>query len=81
MHNECCGKKPQSDPTFLTRILAKVFVSDIEKNRRMEICRGCTEHFNPTFAQCRICGCFMEAKTRLQGFHCAKDQIGEEPLW
>lgn len=77
-----CGNsnKPQPSPTVLTKILNKVFVSEAEKNRRMDICRTC-EHFQATLAQCGICGCFLEAKTRLVGFHCALDEIGEEPKW
>jgi hypothetical protein len=84
MAEACCNgasEKPQPNPTFLARILNKVFVSDVEKNRRMDICKACDDHFNHTFNQCKICGCFMEAKTRLQGFHCALDQIGETPKW
>lgn len=88
MSKPCCGQTENTgsnkdrivNPTFISRILAKVFVSDTEKNRRMEICRNC-EHFNSTFVQCKLCGCFLEAKTRLQGFHCALDLIGEKPAW
>jgi hypothetical protein len=82
--NEDCGcgnassSKPK--PTVLSRILNKVFVSEEEKDVRMTICRGC-EHFNETLVQCGICGCFLEAKTRLKNFHCALDQIGEVPKW
>ena len=74
----CCStsSKPTPTPTVLTRILDKVFVTDVEKNRRMDICRAC-EHFQPTLAQCGICGCFLEAKTRLVNYHCAAD----EPKW
>jgi len=77
-----CGANAQttSQPTVMSRILNKVFVPEIEKTRRMEICKAC-EHFNPTFVQCKICGCFLEAKTRLQGFHCALPDIGQEAKW
>lgn len=77
---ECGGNKPEPNPTVLTRILNKVFVSEAEKNRRMDICKSC-EHFQGTLSQCGICGCFLEAKTRLVGFHCALDEIGEQPKW
>lgn len=82
MAEQCCGgsSKPKTNPTFLSRILDKVFVTEAEKNRRMAICQSC-DHFNPTFVQCKICGCFLEAKTRLKGFHCALDIIGETPAW
>jgi hypothetical protein len=46
----------------------------------MSLCRDC-EHFDSLLARCKICGCFLEAKTRLSGFHCALDQIGETPKW
>lgn len=77
-----CGsnQKPAPSPTALTRILDKVFVREDEKARRMDLCRTC-EHFQPTLTQCGICGCFLEAKTRLINFHCALDQIGEQPKW
>lgn len=68
------------EPTVLSRIMDKVFVSESEKNSRMEICRAC-EHFSPALTQCGICGCFLEAKTRLKGFHCALPDIGGEAKW
>lgn len=73
-----CGssQKPTPSPTSLTRILSKVFVSEAEKNRRMSICKAC-EHFQPTLAQCGVCGCFLEAKTRLVNYGCPL----EEPKW
>lgn len=76
----CGGTQASSQPTIMSRVLNKVFVTELEKNRRMELCRAC-EHFNPTFVQCKICGCFLEAKTRLQGFHCALPDIGQEAKW
>lgn len=73
----CCkGGKAQPNPTFLTRMLNKIFVSEEEKDRRLTICKKCN-HYNSTLVQCKKCGCFLEAKTRLLGFHCALD----EPLW
>lgn len=73
-----CGAsvKPTPSPTALTRILNKVFVSEDERNRRMAICRAC-EHFQPTLTQCGLCGCFLEAKTRLVNYHCPE----EDPKW
>lgn len=76
----CGSTTPTPKPTVLTKIMDKVFVSESEKGRRMKICVKC-EHFQPTLTQCGICGCFLEAKTKLVGFHCALDKIGEEPLW
>ena len=76
-----CGNQP-ADPktTVLAKIMNKVFVSDEERERRMSLCRTCP-HFQEITSQCGICGCFLEAKTRLIGFHCALDEIGEKPLW
>ena len=76
----CSGERKKSQPTVLSKIMNKVFVSETEKEARMTLCRAC-EHFNETFVQCGICGCFLEAKTRLKNFHCALDQIGQEPKW
>ena len=76
----CSGERAKSQPTVLSKIMNKVFVSETEKETRMTLCREC-EHFNETFVQCGICGCFLEAKTRLKNFHCALDQIGQEPKW
>ena len=78
-----CGNNSQSKPaqsTVLSRILNKVFVSETEKEIRMSLCRGC-EHFESATVQCKVCGCFLEAKTRLKMFHCALDQLGQEPKW
>ena len=76
----CSDSRAKSQPTVLSKILNKVFVSETEKEMRMSLCKSC-EHFNDTFIQCGICGCFLEAKTRLKNFHCALDQIGQEPKW
>jgi hypothetical protein len=81
MSEDCgCNDKPEKKVTILSRIMNKVFVSEEEHKRRMEICRAC-DHFRPTLVQCGICGCFLEAKTRLVKFHCALDEIGETPKW
>ena len=76
----CGNNQPAPKQTVLTKIMSKVFVSDEEKERRMQICKMCP-HFQDVTVQCGVCGCFLEAKTRLVGFHCALDQIGETPLW
>ena len=49
----CGGSQTSSQPTVMSRILNKVFVPEIEKTRRMDLCKAC-EHFNPTFVQCKI---------------------------
>jgi Family of unknown function (DUF6171) len=76
----CPKGNTEIQTTILTRLIGKVFVDDDEKQRRMDICKKC-EHFSDMLHQCELCGCFLEAKTRIKAFHCALDQIGKEPLW
>lgn len=77
----CGAKNPEPiQPTTQNSLIAKVFVSKETQQIRMSLCREC-EHFDSLLARCKICGCFLEAKTRLAGFHCALDQIGETPKW
>lgn len=40
-----------------------------EANRRFAICEGCPELTHIT-ARCKLCGCFMFAKTKLQPATC-----------
>lgn len=78
-----CGSNQNQQPTITSGVndlIAKVFVSSEEQQTRMSICRACT-HYEPVLARCQVCGCFLEAKTRLRSYHCALDQIGEEPKW
>jgi hypothetical protein len=45
--------------------LKKVFFAeDTVIDSRMETCRQC-ENFNSNFSTCKICRCFMPAKTKL----------------
>jgi hypothetical protein len=80
-----CGNKQTTVQNVTTAssqssLIAKVFVSSDVQKARMALCKEC-EHFESMLARCKICGCFLEAKTRLAGFHCALDQIGETPKW
>lgn len=77
-----CGAKSQTttQPVTQNSLISKVFVSKEIQQTRMNLCREC-EHFDSLLVRCKICGCFLEAKTRLAGFHCALDQIGETPKW
>ena len=70
--SDCGCAKDQNAPktSVLSRIMNKIFVSEETKDSRMKICKSC-EHFRELTAQCKICGCFLEAKTRLVGFNCA----------
>lgn len=44
-----------------------IVASDEVKEHRMKICRACPNLKNPDSRRCRcaLCGCFMEAKTRI----------------
>lgn len=44
-------------------------VSDEEATRRFDICKSCPELIKLT-KQCRNCGCFMAAKTKLEKATC-----------
>lgn len=44
-------------------------VSEIIKKDRIEICKQCPSFIKIT-GQCKECGCFMEAKTRLPDAYC-----------
>lgn len=44
-------------------------VSDEQQLQRLEICRGC-EHLIKLTTQCKKCGCFMTAKTKLASASC-----------
>jgi len=46
-----------------------VFVSPETQQMRMSICRSCPD-FNASTTQCRRCGCFMSAKTKLRQGSC-----------
>ena len=39
---------------------------------RMKLCAQCPE-FTKLTKQCKLCGCYMELKTRLLEAHCPKD--------
>lgn len=54
-----------------------VFVESAIQSNRMSTCRGCTE-FVATTSQCKRCGCFMSAKTRLKSASCPIGKWGRE---
>jgi hypothetical protein len=39
------------------------------REKRLEICKSC-EHFIKLSHQCKKCGCFMDAKTRIRAATC-----------
>ena len=45
------------------------WVSEEESNKRLEICKSCPEFIKLTL-QCKKCGCFMYAKTKLEKATC-----------
>lgn len=46
-----------------------IFVDSKIQQNRIQICNSC-EDFNSKTTQCRKCGCFMSAKTRLKTASC-----------
>jgi ribosomal protein L32 len=44
-------------------------VEDKLSKERLDICKGC-EHLIPVTHQCKECGCFMNAKTKLPNAVC-----------
>jgi hypothetical protein len=44
-------------------------VTSIEAEQRLDICKGCPELTHLTH-QCKLCGCFMLAKTKLKSASC-----------
>jgi hypothetical protein len=55
-----------------------VFVESTVQQSRMSTCLSC-EDFNSKTTQCRRCGCFMSAKTRLKAGSCPIGKWGREP--
>jgi hypothetical protein len=53
-----------------------VFVESAVQEARMATCRSC-EDFNSKTTQCRRCGCFMSAKTRLKAGSCPIGKWGK----
>jgi hypothetical protein len=45
------------------------YVNDEVRNTRMSLCLGC-EHLIKLTTQCKKCGCFMTAKTKLENAVC-----------
>lgn len=45
------------------------WVSDEVAEKRLSICANCPELIKLTF-QCKKCGCFMKAKTKIQNASC-----------
>jgi hypothetical protein len=45
------------------------YVSDEVRNTRMSLCLNC-EHLIKLTTQCKKCGCFMTAKTKLENAVC-----------
>ena len=44
--------------------------SEEEKERRLEICRGCEFFDNDKHPKCKKCGCFLNIKTSWAGESC-----------
>ncbi len=55
-----------------------IFCSQEIINQRLAVCKACPEFIAMT-SQCRKCGCFMSAKTRLRTASCPIDKWGKSP--
>jgi hypothetical protein len=55
-----------------------IFVSSPIQESRISTCNSC-EYFNDKTTQCRQCGCFMSAKTRLKTSSCPVGKWNREP--
>lgn len=55
----------------------KLKTSNNIQAKRMLICRTC-DKFNKWLNQCKICGCFMDIKTRIAFSKCPIDKWGRE---
>lgn len=53
-----------------------VFVESATQQSRIDICKSC-EYFNSKTTQCRHCGCFMSAKTKLKSGSCPIGKWGK----
>ena len=49
--------------------MEKIKVSEEQRNERYDICKSC-EHLVSSTSTCRVCFCFMSAKTYLAGVSC-----------
>lgn len=82
----CDDLPPPSMPPLLARVrnLAGAVVqavksraqeaSPAERARRLDICRGCENYDG---GSCRLCGCHLPLKVRLEAWHCPLDP----PKW
>lgn len=53
-----------------------IFVEADVQQTRLKLCQACDD-FNKTTMQCRRCGCFMSAKTRLKSGSCPIGKWGK----
>lgn len=56
--------------------MGHIITTDEKYEARIEICKTC-EYFNPVSSRCKICGCFMKIKARLDAAKCDKDKWKE----
>jgi hypothetical protein len=53
----------------LNEIPVMVFIDDNIQKERIAICNSCPD-LNPKIRQCKICWCFVDAKTTLKDAEC-----------
>lgn len=82
LRNEVLQKLKGLSETFTDSLgqIAKgrpVFVEQSIQSKRLAICNSCPEYISST-SQCRRCGCFMSAKTRLKLSTCPIGKWGKD---
>jgi len=61
-------KLKQKTQEISQKVLQELASDDVQKDR-INICNSCEFLFTPT-RNCKKCGCFVDAKTRLQSSSC-----------
>ena len=54
-----------------------IFCESTVTNSRLQLCNSCP-HFVKSTSQCKKCGCFMSAKTRLKSATCPIGKWGKD---
>lgn len=60
-------------------IFKKRYIEELSK-MRLDICLAC-DHIEKNPLSCKVCGCFLEVKTRCEDCKCGLEEINQEPKW